>query len=47
MDLVSLERAGVGVNARELDVLAEVVPAVQAQEAVPARDTRLDGNSVT
>lgn len=46
MSLVSLNRACVWIDAGELDVFAEVIPAVQAEEALSARDARLDGNSV-
>jgi hypothetical protein len=47
MDLVSLEGSSVGVDARELDIFAEVVSAVEAEEAVSAGHTRLNSNAVT
>lgn len=46
MDLVALEGSSVGVDARELDIFAEVVSAVEAEEAVSAGHTRLNGNAV-
>lgn len=47
MNLVSLEGSGIWVNASELDIVAEVVAAVDAKEAVAARNTRLDSDSIT
>lgn len=46
MGFVSLDGAWIWVDAGELDVFAEIVPAVHAEEAFSARDAGLDGHSV-
>jgi hypothetical protein len=46
MDLVALQGALVGVDAGELDVLAQVVAALLAEEAVVAGHAGLDGDAV-
>lgn len=47
VDLVSLERTSVGVDARELDIRTEVVPALKAKETISARNTWLNSHSIT
>lgn len=47
MALVALDGAVVGVHACELDVFAEVVAALCAEEALAAGHARLDGDAVT
>lgn len=44
--LVSLNRAMVWVNTRELDIFAEIVPSVDAQETFAAGHARLDRDAV-
>jgi hypothetical protein len=46
MDFVSLQCPRVGIDARKLDVFAEVIPAVVAEEALFAGDAGLDGYPV-
>ena len=46
MDFVSLHCPVVGVDAGELDVLAEVVPALFAKEALVARHTWFHGHPI-
>lgn len=47
MDLVSLQGSGIWIHAGELDVIAEVVPTIDAQEAVTTRNSGLNSDSVT
>lgn len=46
MDFVALDCSGVRVDTGELDVLAEVVSAIVAQEAIFAGDARLNGDTI-
>lgn len=46
MDLVALEGSSVRVDARELDIFAEVVSAVEAEEAVSAGHARFNSDAI-
>lgn len=46
MDFVALECSSVRVDTGELNVLAEVVPAIVTEEAVVAGNTRLNGDAI-
>ena len=46
VDFVSLHCSVVGVDAGELDVLAEVIPALLAEETLVAWHARLHGHAV-
>lgn len=47
MNFVALQGSGVGVYTRELHVVAEVVSAVEAEEATPTWHSWLDGYTIT
>ena len=47
MNLKPLDGTIVRVRSHELDILAEIVSAVLAEEAVAAKDPRFQGNTVT
>lgn len=47
MDFVPLQRTMVWVDAGKVYILAKIVSSVRAEEALPARYTRLHGDTIT
>jgi hypothetical protein len=47
MDFVSLQGTVVWVDASKVHILAEIISAIRAEEAVPTGHTRLHGDTIT
>jgi hypothetical protein len=46
VDFVSLQSPSIRVDTRELDIFAEVISTILAEETMSTRDTRLNSHSI-